>query len=145
MYGERALWVKGVEAEMVKRRELRVILRLGDRSNQVLAPKQWLPLLEPIPVYTLILGTGNQELGIDPEFESDNGTTVLVARRTVIRLNEITDFDLRFGNGTAVPTRAKDVIAYLANELAPGKTFGPHTVMTLYGIEYLPDEIPASD
>ena len=144
-YGEQALWVKGVEAEMVKKRELTVILRLGDRSDRVQTPKQWLPLFERVPVYTLILGTGNQDLGIHPEFEPDKGTTVWVLRRTVTRLRDITDADLHFGNGTAVPDCAKDIVAYLVNELAPGKKIDRDMVMTLYGVEYLLDESPASD
>lgn len=145
IYGESALWVKGVESEMAKERSLTVILRLGDRSDRLQTPKQWLPLFERVPLYTLILGTGNQDLGIDPDFEPDNGTTVQVVRRTVTRLGDITDADLLFRKGSAVPLCAVDILDYLAQELAPGKIFDPSMVMTLYWIEYLPDETPASD
>lgn len=145
VYGERAFWVKGEEARMAKEHKLTVIIREKDRSDPARAPQQWLPLFEPIPVYTLILGTGDQAKGIDPNFELDDGTTVQIVRRTVTRLGDITDGDLSFGAGSAVSTTAADVLGYLQGEMSPGKEFPPATVMTLYWVEYLSNEAPAGD
>lgn len=145
VYGERAFWVKGREAEMVKKRTLAVVIRLGDRSDRERAPKQWLPLFEPIPVYELVLGTGDPAHGINPEFMPDDGTTVQIVRRTVGRLGDLTDADLRFGSGSAVPKIAADVAKYLGTEMSPGKTFGPETLITVYWVEYLANEEPAAD
>lgn len=144
-YGERALWVKGEEARMAKDKNLVVIIRVGDRSSQNLAPKQWLPLFQPVPVYTLVLGTGDQARGIDPDFEPDNGTAVQVVRRTVTRLCDVMNDDLRYKGGSAVPKCAAEVSEYLSREMSPGKEFNPDTLLTLYWIEYLPDEDPATD
>lgn len=144
-YGERAFWVKGEEAQRVKDRRLTVIIRLGDRSSQDLVPKQWLPLLQPVPVYTLVLGTGDQARGIDPDFEPDNGTTVQVVRRTVTRLCDVKDADLQYGKGSSVPGCAAGVADYLSHEMSPGKRFDLDTLLTLYWIEYLPNESPATD
>ncbi len=145
VYGERAFWVKGNEAKMVKSQGLTVILRLGDRSDSQKAPKQWLPLFEPIPVYTLVPGTGDQAKGINPDFEPDDGTTVQIVRRTVTRLGDIKDEDLSFGNGYAVSDDSAGVLDYLQTEMSPGKEFDPSTIMTIYWVEYLPNEEPASD
>lgn len=145
IYGEQAFWVKGGEGSLLKGGDLKVILRLGDRSSRDLAPQQWLPLFEPIPVYTLILGTGDQSKGIDPDFEPDAGVTVWIVRRTVTRLRDVTDADLQYQGGRAVPLLAKDVRTYLENELCPGKELNPDMLMTVYWIERLPDEQPATD
>lgn len=144
MYGERAFWVKGEEAEKAKGKNLTVILRMGDRSDRERAPKQWLPLFQPIPIYCIAV-PGDQEKGISAQFEPDQGLTAQVVRRTVTRLGDITGGDLFFGNGHAIPLRATDVADYLAENFAGGKVLPPDTVMTVYWVEYLPDETPATD
>lgn len=142
VYGERAFWVKGQEAKMVGQKSLTVILREGDRSDQVVAPKQWLPLFEAIPVYFLdeVAAKGGP-LG----FEPDDGMTVRVVRRTVGRLGDLKDADLSFGGGTAVPRTVAEVQRYLSEEYAPGKTFLSDTIFTVYWVEYLPNEPCAAD
>jgi hypothetical protein len=144
VYGERSFWVKGREAELIRERMLRVIIRPGDRSDREAAPKQWLPLFEPIPVYCITI-PGDQEKKIAAIFAPDDGTTVKIVRRTVTRLGDIMDQDLSYATGVAVPVTAVDVLEYLENELAPGKEFTPDTVMTIYWFDYLADETPASD
>ena len=145
VYGERAFWVKGLEAELVLARTLTVILREKDRSDQVLTPKQWLPIFAPIPVYRLVDGTGDQAKGVLPEFHKDSGTTVQIVRRAVGRLGDVKYSDLFYNNGSAVPRQATDVAKYFGTEMSPGKEFPPETVITIYWVEYLPDETPASD
>ena len=143
VYGEWALWVKRREARLAKNKKLTVILRQGDRSDQ--RSKLWLPLFEPVPVYTLILGTGDQAKNILPEFEPDSGLTVRIVRRTITRLCDITEKDLIFGTGQAVPHEIDDVVPYLRTELYPGMEFCGDTVLTIYWAEYLEDQVPATD
>ena len=143
-YGEQAFWVKGTEAEMAKEKTLAVILRHGDRSDQVRAPQQWLPLLEPIPVYCISV-PGDQANGIEAQFERDQGLTVQIVRRTVTRLGDIRHGDLQFMQGYAVPQTPDDILPYLTEDLAPGKVFESDTLMTVYWVEYLPDEESAVD
>lgn len=142
VYGERALWLKGEEATMAMARRLSVIIRTGDRSSEKLSPKQFLPFGERTPVYILdAVAAKGGPLG----FETDTGLTMEVVRRCVTRLKDIVDADLRFNGGTAVPQSAQDVTTYLAEEMAPGKHFSPDDLFTIYWVEYLPDEPPATD
>lgn len=152
-YGERAFWVKGKEAVMAKDKILTVILRLGDRSDPELAPKQWLPLLQSIPVYCIAV-PGDQTKGM-PTFEPDQGITVKIVRRTVTRPCDILDEDLFYcypnkdgthNVGSAVPEEVYEVFSYLENDfgLKP-ENIGPDTLVTVYWVEYLENEAPATD
>lgn len=145
VYGERTFWVKGREAHLVEARALTVFVRLGDRSAPNKAPLQWLPLFEPIPVYSLIFGTGDQDKGVMPRFELDRGVTVQIVRRTVGRLGDFKSSDLRFKDGSAVAVLPEALVEYLEVEMYPGKKFPPETIMTVYWVEYLPDQEPATD
>jgi hypothetical protein len=146
IYGERAFWVKGKEAGLMKVRKLTVVIRPGDRSSKWQADKQWLPLDEPIPVYYLVPGTGNPATGAPPEFEPDIGTTVQIVRRTVTRLKDVRRQDLIFSVGSAVPRGDwQDVREYLTEELAPEKQFSPDSLITIYWIEHLANEKPVGD
>ncbi len=145
VYGERAFWVKGQEAEMVRNRVLTVILREKDRSDRVAAPQQWLPLFEPIPVYRLVDGSGDQARGVPPDFHEDDGTTVKIVRRTVGRLGDLKFADLYYADGSAVPQNADRVTEYFETEMSPGKKFPPETVLTVYWVEYLPEQAVATD
>lgn len=138
IYGVPEFWLKGNEAQLAKRRTLTVIIRQGDRSDRQRTPQQWLPLLEPIPVF-FISTPGDQSRNIPAQFEPDEGTTVRIIRRTVTRLTNVTDADLCFARGRAVPKRATEVKQYLEQELAPGRSFGSSDLITIYWIEYLPE------
>ena len=146
VHGETALWLKGVEAQMAKARKLTVVIRQGDRSDRVAAPERWLPLLTPVPTYYIAV-PGDQAKGIAAQFEPDDGTTVQIVRRAVTRLGDIVDADLRYAggvaNGSAVSKIAKNVKQYLEGELAPGKTFSPDDLITIYHVQYLPKQQPA--
>lgn len=149
-------------------RELTVIVRQGDRSTQEKAPKQWLPLDTPVPVY-FIKVPGDPATGKNPVFAPDDGTTVKIVERFVKRLGDVTDKDLYFGRGRAVPYFGQDpqisegiegmcdidaldaagwpmsVRGYLETELSPGKRTTPDDILTIYHVEYLPNETPAAD
>ena len=130
---------------MAKERSLTVILREKDRSSREVAPKQYLPLFEPIPVYRLVDGTGDQAKGIPPDFHPDDGMTVQVVRRAVGRLGDLKDSDVHYCGGSAVPMWTEAVAPYFETEMSPGRKFPPETVVTVYWVEYLPDEEPATD
>lgn len=141
-YGEPTFWLKLTESELAVTRRLTVILRVGDRSSKATAPKQWLPMFEPIPVYHLDKEAAHGgPLGFCP----DDGTTVKIVRRTVGRLGDIVDADLRYRGGRAVPAAAAEVKRYFEEEMSPEKTFADDQVVTIYWVEYLPDQMPATD
>ncbi len=145
IYGERSLWMKGEEAQLVKSRDLTVIIRQGARDNP--NTLQWLPMFTPIPVFYIAI-PGDQAKSIAAKFEPDDGTTVQIARRTVCRLHDVLEEDLQYEHGYAVPDTvnpdAEDfdnlltVKEYLENELVPGRTFMDEDLVTIYCIEYLP-------
>lgn len=139
VYGVPEFWLKGSEAELAKQRQLTVIVRQGDRSDRERAPQQWIPILEPIPVFYISV-PGDQMRGVPAQFEPDDGTTVRITRRTVTRLGDVMDADLYFAHGHAVPKQAAEVKQYLEQELAPGKKFNPGELITIYWVEYIPDE-----
>ena len=112
--------------------------------DSVKAPQQWLPLLEPVPIYCIAV-PGDQPRGIAAQFEPDVGLSVKIVRRAVTRLSDITDEDLAFYDGGAIPGSSREVLGYLENDLAPGKKFAPENLITIYWVEYLPDEVPATD
>lgn len=143
-YGERAFWVKMLEAEMIRHRELTVVIRTDDRSSPIKAPQQWLPLGYPIPIY-FIERPGDQTKGVAARFYPDNGTTVMILHREIVRLGDLTDKHLVFAGGTAVPQFLDVVKRYLGEELVPGKDLSSDTILTLYYIEYLPNEVPADN
>lgn len=139
---------------MAKDKILTVILRLGDRSDPELAPKQWLPLFQPIPVYCIAV-PGDQAKGISATFEPDQGITVKIVRRTVTRPCDILDEDLFYwylnkdgthNVGSAVPEEVDEVFSYLENDfgLKP-ENIGPDILVTVYWVEYLMNETPATD
>ena len=135
-YGERAFWVKGQEAYLVKARDLTVILRPGDRSDPKIP--QCLPLNEPLPIFFLIPGTGDPKDRLKPpEFEEDDGTTVRVISRTIRALKDITDDDLEFGSGAAVVHQASEIKRYFEEVQDPGKTLNPESPLTIYRLEYV--------
>ncbi|MBI2410223.1 hypothetical protein HYV30_04300 [Candidatus Kaiserbacteria bacterium] len=142
MYGEPSIWAKLVEAEMLKAETLGVVIRLGDRSSREKAPKQYLEQFAPVPVYYLDEEAGRGgRLG----FEPDDGTTIRIVMKKIGRLGDLRDTDLWFCSRSAVPHTVPEVRRYLETEMSPGKKFDNDTVVTLYGIEYLPKETPAAD
>ncbi|HYF29394.1 MAG TPA: hypothetical protein VEA36_03460 [Candidatus Paceibacterota bacterium] len=144
VYGEHAFWLKDSEVKMARDGTLSVIVRGGDRSTPEKAPKQFLRTNEPVPCY-MIAVPGDQDKGISAQFEADGGTTVEVVERIVKPLGEFTDDELVFEGGRAVPENAAGLKRYLEEELAPGKTFGPDAVITVYHVRRLPNEEPATD
>lgn len=149
IYGEPSFWLKGEEACMARERRLTVILREKDRSSREVALKQYLPMFEPIPIYYLVDGTGDQAKGIAPDFHPDDGTTVQVVRRRVCRIGDIANADLRYSyrtsTGGSVPGSCMNVTRYFETEMSPGRKFPLETVITVYWVEYLPNEEPATD
>lgn len=137
VYGERALWVKGIEAAMAKNHSLTVVIRQGDRSDPEKTPLQWLPLGKPVPIFCIAV-PGDQARGVAAQFEDDDGTTVFIAGRLVKPLGHVVEDDLVFGRGGAIPRTATEVKNYLEQELCPGKTFSPDDLITIYYVEYLP-------
>lgn len=134
VYGCKEFWIKGEEARLMKERELRVIVREDDRSDQTIAPKRWLPLMRPIAV-AYIAVSGDQAKGIPPKFEEEDGPVIRVVRRTVTRLGDVVDADLHFDGGRAVPEAASEVKRYLEEELCPGKVFSSDALLTIYWFE----------
>lgn len=139
---------------MAKDKILTVIIRVGDRSDPELAPNQWLPLLQPIPVYCIAV-PGDQAKGISATFEPDQGITVKIVRRTVTRPCDIMNEDLFYcypnkdgthNVGSAVPEEVYEVFSYLEDDfdLKP-ENIGPDTLVTVYWVEYLENEPAATD
>jgi len=87
VYGERTFWLKGKESEMAKEKSLTVVIRPGDRSDKVNTPQQWLPMESRVPLYYIRV-PGDQARGISPEFEPDDGSTVQIVKRSVMRLQD---------------------------------------------------------
>ena len=135
-YGEEAFWLKKNESQLARNYRLNVIIRQDDRTDEAKMPKQFVNVGKPIPIFHLdAIAADGGRLG----FEPDDGTTVEVVRQKVVKLRDITDEELRFHGGVAVPQSAADVRRYLEEELAPGKKYGDEQVLTLNYVRYLPN------
>lgn len=136
VYGEEAFWLKKGEETLARQRLLTVIVRPDDRTSEERTPQQFVSRNKPIPLF-YIAKEGDQAKNIGPVFHDDDGTTVEVVEQKVVELDKVKDEDLKFGNGTAVPTTAAEVRAYLEGELAPGKKFADTHLLTLSYCKYL--------
>jgi len=140
IHGEQAFWVKLREAELIKRHELGVIIREGDRRDPVQRPKQWLPTDVPIPVFYLTDEAARGGPGTPFSFEPDDLNTVQFGRRRILHLDEILQIDLVYDDRYAVPHTAPELEVYLYGELYPerrDRPFAGSDLFTLYPVDYV--------
>ncbi|MDO8505551.1 MAG: hypothetical protein Q7S48_03165 [bacterium] len=132
-YGDRALWERIVYKTLYKAQTIRACVRPGDRSDPEKTPLQWLPLNTSLPV-RFLARPGVQDAGIAAIFTEDDGTTVVIKRRIVKPIGELTAEDLAGGApDTATPELVRFHIGLHANCPLPPLT----AVVTVYHFEYV--------
>jgi len=130
--GVGAVWVRSVHKPGFQREEIRMYVRPGDRSD----PRKFKgnPLGEPIAV-RFISKPGNQALGVSPEFDPDDGTTIEMVACFVKRLDQLTEEDLQ---GAAPDYATSELVAHHVGMTYDRAPLEDDELVTVFRFKHLP-------
>jgi len=135
-YGDPAFWVRAVHMAGFQFHSITAVVRPGDRMKDPVQPTS-LPVGVDIPV-RFIKKSGNQGLGVAPEFYPDGGMTIRITEGIVKPIGELTKDDLR---GMAPDTATSELVRYHLATLYDKPLPSEDELVTIWRFEYRPDAI----